>query len=78
MAFFWLHAERIMRLVFFVLGLLKVLTPALTDVMLKQLETIMQRKLYEKNNMFKSQRIIDLRQATLYDPVDYFTRFLVE
>ena len=78
MASFWLDAERIMRLVFFVLGLFKVLTPATTDLMFKQLETIMQRKLYEKNNMFKSQRIIDLRQATLYDPVDYFTRFLID
>ena len=42
---------------------------------LKQLETIMKRKLYEKNNLYKSQRIIDLNTATQYDPIDYFKQY---
>ena len=35
----------------------------------------MKRKLYEKNNLYKSQRIIDLNTATQYDPIDYFKQY---
>ena len=55
----------------------KVLTNALTDLMVKQLEMIMKRQLLEKNDFVKSYGIIDLKRATQYDPVDYFTRFMI-
>ena len=51
---------------------------SMSQQVLDRLETIMKRKLYEKNNLYKSRsRIIDLDTATLYDPVDYFKRFMV-
>ena len=45
---------------------------SLDQDILNQLDALMIRKLYEKNNIYKSQRIIDLKHATKYDPINYF------